>query len=119
VGVAAVVLGALCLVAAVWVCVLIARDESPGQRTEWLMLLVEAGFLVNLVLGLVRLGTDDHAGVSVVTWVGYLVASVLLLPVAYLWSASERSRGGTAVLLVALLVLPFLLVRLDQVWSLG
>lgn len=118
-GVVAVVLAALCLLAAAWLAVLVVRDQSPGQRTEWLLVALEAGFVLNLLLGLVRLGIDDHAGVSVVTWVGYLLASVVLLPIGYLWAASERSRSGTAVLLVAVLVLPFLLLRLDQVWSFG
>ena len=41
-----------------------------------------------------------------------------LLPVGYLWSVSEKNRGGTAVLLVAVLVMPVLLLRLHDVWSL-
>jgi hypothetical protein len=32
------------------------------------------------------------------------------------WSQAERSRGGLAVLLVALVVVPFLILRLHQVW---
>ena len=61
---------------------------------------------------------DAPAGVSVATYVGYLVASLVVLPLAVGWSWAERSRGGTATILVGLVVVPYLFVRLYQVWVL-
>jgi hypothetical protein len=106
----------LCLLAAGWITVLLVRDRGPGDRLTLLLGVVEIGLVAQLVLGILRV-TGPHRGVSVPTYVGYLVGSLVILPVAWLWSASERSRGGTAVLLVAVLLVPFLFLRLAQVWS--
>jgi hypothetical protein len=110
------VLTAICLVTALVVVVLIVRDRTPGDAVLGLLGVVEVGLVVQLMLGVVRL-TGPHAGVSVPTYVGYLVGSLLILPVAALWSLSERSRGGTAVLLVGVLLIPFLFLRLAEVWG--
>jgi hypothetical protein len=42
---------------------------------------------------------------------------VLILPAAFLWSMGERNRGGTGVLLVAVVVVPVLFLRLHQLWA--
>jgi hypothetical protein len=59
----------------------------------------------------------NHRGVEVGTFIGYLVGALVLLPVGFVWSASEKSRGGTAVLLIAVVVMPFLFLRLHEIWS--
>ncbi len=38
-----------------------------------------------------------------------------MLPAGLLWSLGERSRGATAVLLIALLTVAFLILRLVQI----
>ncbi|MGH3412621.1 MAG: hypothetical protein ACRDPH_06045 [Marmoricola sp.] len=111
------VLGALCVLVAVWLLVMIARDRVPGDAVDVALVLVELGLVVQLVLGIIRL-SDPHPGVSVPTYVGYLVGSLLILPAAWVWSQAERTRAGTAVLLVGVLIVPFLFFRLSQVWSL-
>jgi len=110
------VLTAICLLTAVVVVALIVRDRTPGDAVVGLLGVVELGLVVQLVLGIIRV-TGPHAGVSVPTYVGYLIGSLLILPVAALWSLSERSRGGTAVLLVGVLLVPFLFLRLAEVWG--
>ena len=110
------VLTAICLVTALVVVALIVRNSAPGDAVIGLLAVVELGLVVQLVLGIIRL-TGPHAGVSVPTYVGYLIGSLLILPVAALWSLSERSRGGTAVLLVGVLLVPFLFLRLAEVWG--
>ena len=51
-------------------------------------------------------------------FVSYLVV-VLALPLGtWWWAQGEPSRWGTGVICVAALVLPVLLVRLEQVWTL-
>lgn len=115
-GVVEPVIAVLCLVAAVWLVVLLVADRLPNDALFALLGLVELGLLVDLVLGVVRVLSQPHAGVSVATYVGYLIAAVVLPPAAVLWSLADRSRGGTGVLLVAVLVVPFLFLRLGQVW---
>lgn len=109
---------ALCLLTAVWLAVLVVRDRTPDRLTTAALAAAEVGLLVNLVLGLVKL-SGDHGHVSVWTYVAYLVGVLLVLPVGLVWSAGEPSRGGTAVLLVAVLLVPFMFVRLGDIWAAG
>ena len=51
-----------------------------------------------------------------VTYVGYLIGALLILPLGWLWAASEKTRAGSAVLLVAVLLVPFLLLRMHDIW---
>ena len=111
-----IALSVLCGLALVQLVVLIARDVRPGRVTYALLALVEVGLVAQLVLGLVRV-VDDHRGVSVATYVGYLVGALAILPLAAGWAWAERSRSGTAVLLVGVLVVPVLFVRLHDIWS--
>jgi len=112
-----IALGALCLLCALWLLVLIVRDRPPDNMVLNALGVVEVGLVGVLVLGIVRVLGDVPAGVSVWEYVGYLVGVLLLVPVGLIWSAGERSRGGTAVLLVAVLLVPFMFVRLADIWS--
>ncbi|MEP6815664.1 MAG: hypothetical protein ABI873_08955 [Marmoricola sp.] len=112
------VLSALCGLLAVWLLVLIVRDRSADDVTFYGLALLETGLVIQLVLGLVQVfGPHDH--VSVPTYVGYLVGALVILPVGFFWSAAERNRSGTAVLLVAVIVLPVLFLRLNDIWRAG
>jgi hypothetical protein len=57
-----------------------------------------------------------HPGVNTAAYLGYLVGALLVLPIGFVWSAGERTRSGTAVLLVAVALLPFLSLRLHDLW---
>ena len=110
------VLGAICLVTAVWLVVLIVLDRLPGDLLYGALAVIEVGLVVQLVIGLVRV-FGDHGGLNVAAYVGYLVGSLLVLPVAFAWSAGERTRSGTAVLLVGVVAVAFLFLRLNQLWA--
>ncbi len=75
-----------------------------------------AGTIWQLVSGVANLiGTErDVAGLE---FVGYLIGLVLIPPAATFWALGERSRSGTAVLIVAGLLIPFMLIRLDTIWT--
>jgi hypothetical protein len=111
-----IALSILCAVVVVQLVVLIVRDVRPGRATYALLALVEAGLVAQLVLGLARV-FDDHEGVSVAPYVGYLVGALVILPLAAGWAWAERTRSGTGVLLVGVLVVPVLFVRLHDLWS--
>jgi len=111
-----IALSALCVAVALLLVVLIARDRFAGRVTYALLALLEIGLVVQLVLGLVRV-FDDHEGVSVATYVGYLVGALVILPLAAGWAWAERTRSGTGVLLVGVVVLPVLFVRLHDIWA--
>lgn len=110
------------LAAAVWSAVLVIANK-PVQLREWhglwlygLIALLEVGLLVQLVVGIVRLATDDRQ-VETATFVGYLLTVVLLPPLAAFWALLERTRWGPVVLVVGCLTVPVLIVRLRQVWD--
>lgn len=106
---------ALCGIGALLVIVAIIRNRVPGNAVDLLLAVAEVAVLAQLVVGLIDLGGAPDA-VSKTTYVGYLIGSVLILPVAWIWAQAERSRSGLGVLLVGLLVVPFLILRLHQVW---
>ncbi len=108
--------------AAVWALVLVALNRPlylehlDGQLYLGLLALVELGLLAQAVIGFVRLAVVDR-DVAGVSFAGYLLGALLVLPVAVFWSLAERTRWGTAVLVVGALVVPVMVVRLDQLWS--
>jgi len=101
---------------AVWLVVLVVRDVQPNDYVYAALAVLEVGMLAQLVVGLVQVA-GDHGDLNVAAYVGYLVGAVLLLPIAFVWSVGERTRSGTGVLLVAVLVVPVLFVRLHQLWG--
>lgn len=104
------------LLFAVVVLVYVALDRTP----DWALLgfagVVEAGALVLLVIAALQVGDADLSGPSALTLFGYLLAALAVLPIGFLWSLTERSRGATAVLAVVGLTEAFLVVRTLQIW---
>ncbi len=122
IGILATVLTFVALAGALWAAVLVVANK-PIQLREWhglwlygLAVLVELGLLAQLVIGVVRLVGEDRP-VDGHTFVGYLVASLLVLPLAAFWALAERTRWGPAVMVVGFLVVPVLIVRLRQLWD--
>ena len=111
-----VLLAASLLFAAV-VLVYVALDRTPDWGLLGFAGVIEAGTLVLLVVAAVQVGDAEIAGAGAVTLFGYLVAGLVLLPLGFAWSLAERSRGATAVLLVAGLAQAFVVVRALQVWQ--
>ena len=92
-----------------------------GRTPDWGLLgfagVIEVGTLVLLVVAGVQVGDAGLSGGGKVTLFGYLLAGLLVLPIGFVWSLAERSRGATAVLAVAGLTQAFVVVRTLQVWS--
>jgi hypothetical protein len=103
-------------VAALWLLVLIALDRLPGDAVYAALGLIEVGIVVQLVVGLVMV-FGGHDDVNVAAYVGYLFGALFILPAAVLWSLGERTRAGTGVLLVGVIVVPALCLRLHELWS--
>ncbi|MFI5691031.1 hypothetical protein ACIA58_04285 [Kribbella sp. NPDC051586] len=110
------ILVGLSLAAAVFAVVLAARDK----RINWTLLgalgVIEVGLLVQLVIGIVQLtGTDRD--VSGPFFVGYLIGSLIILPIGAFWALAESSRWGAGALAIACVVIPILELRLYDVWT--
>jgi hypothetical protein len=108
--------------AALWALVLIIVNV-PVLPRRWfglgllgVLALLELGLLVQAVLGFVRIFTADRE-LDELTYGGYLLGSLVILPLAALWALAERSRWGPGVLVVGCLTIPVLLVRLGQIWD--
>ncbi len=114
-----VALTALCLLAALWLVVLLVRDRTPDTLLLNVLAVLSVAMIVHAVVGIIRVTGDAPAGVAVWEYVGYLLGAVLFVPAGVVWSSGEKSRGGTAVLLVAVLLVPFMFVRLADVWAAG
>lgn len=81
--------------------------------------LLELGLLAQVVVAVVLLVRGDRPEDGMLTFVLYLVGSLLVLPAGVLWGLLDRSRWSSAVVAVACLVVPVLVVRMNQVWSGG
>jgi uncharacterized membrane protein len=99
------------------VLVYVALDRTPDWGLLGFAAVIEALTLVLLVVAAVQVGGEDLSGGRLVTLFGYLVAGLVLLPIGFAWSLAERSRGATAVLMIAGLAQAFVVVRAMQVWA--
>lgn len=116
------VLTVLSLACAAWSLALIAANKPllPLTRAKQglvgLLAVLEVGLLVQAVVGVVQLlGLDRE--IDRLSFVGYLVGPPLILPVAVVWSAAERTRWSAGVLAVACFSVPVMVVRLGQIWA--
>jgi hypothetical protein len=103
------VVGAWCLVAA-------ARDRFIDATHVVGLAVVEVAVLVQTVVAAVRLAQGAHP-VEYVTFIGYLVVAVLLLPFALVLSFLERTRWGSLIAGAGAVVVAVLMLRLLQVWT--
>ena len=104
------------LACAAWALGLVVANRPAGTFTLALLAVLELGLLVQAVIGIVNLVRTD-SDVSGVSFVGYLLGSLLILPAATFWALAERTRWGTAVLIIGCLVVPVMIVRLNQIWG--
>jgi hypothetical protein len=107
---------ALALGAAAWAGYYAVRERAIDNPLFYGLATLEVLLLAQLVAGLVALGASDR-DVETATFVGYLLTTVLILPVAVVWAVAEKSRWGTAVLVVAGVTIAALVLRSYQVWT--
>lgn len=110
----AVIVGSLLLAA--WSLLTSARNRPPDLTHIVGAVVVELLVLTEAVAAIARI-IDGARPAEPATFWGYLIASVLLLPAGVALALLERSRYGVVILGVAALVLPVLILRLQQVWS--
>ncbi|GGS57072.1 hypothetical protein [Actinokineospora fastidiosa] len=108
--------------AALWALVLVVLnrplllDRPASGLLVVFLLIIELALLVQAVIGFIRLAGVDRE-VDGVSFGGYLLGGLLLLPLAVYWSMLERSRWGMAVVVVGALLIPVVVVRLTEIWS--
>lgn len=118
----ATVLTYYALGAAVWALLLVVANRPLDLNRPLSLalvgatLLLELGLLAQAVVGVVKMITDDR-DVEVLSFVGYLVGPVLVVPLAAAWALAERTRWGAGVLVVGFLAVPVMILRLRQIWD--
>ncbi|KHL11097.1 hypothetical protein CLV56_2907 [Mumia flava] len=106
----------LALVAAAYAGWLMVRNRPVDNPLFYLASVLEVALVAQLVGGCIALAQTSRA-VEGITFVGYLLTCVVIPPVAIVWGVAEKSRWGTAVVLVAMLTIAVLVLRLVQLWS--
>jgi hypothetical protein len=106
----------LSLLAAAWALVLVVRDKGVDLALLIGAAVLEVALLVQLVVGIVELAST-HRDIAKLTFLGYLVGAVLIPPAGVAWGVGEKNRYGSAVLLVVFLIIPVMVLRLDQIWA--
>src|SRR5262245_3731507 len=96
--------------------VMTALDRRVGRPLLVAAALGEAGLLVQVVWAVVRLSSGGRPVGGMAVFIGYLIGSLLILPIAAAWGMAERTRWGPAVLAAGFLVMAVLVVRMQQVW---
>lgn len=110
------------LLAAVWATVKMIRNTplllaNRSDRAFFRFLVgIEIVVIAQAVVGFVSMATTDRE-YHALTFGGYLIGLTLLLPLGVWWSLGDRSRGGTAVIVVVTLTLAIMVVRLNQIWA--
>nr|WP_296779607.1 hypothetical protein [Rhodococcus sp. (in: high G+C Gram-positive bacteria)] len=110
------------LVVGVWVLLKLAvgspvlLKNKADRALFWTISATEAVVLIQAVVGFVLMFTSDRE-IHRLTFGLYLIGLLLLLPIGTWWSLGDRSRGGTAVLLVAVVTLAAMVLRLSQIWA--
>ena len=113
-----IALTVLSLLVAALALVYVVRDRAADRVLVVGIGVLWLGTLVQLVVGLVNLpGADED--VNGVVFVLYLLGLVATPPVTAWWARGEPSRAGSGVVVVAGLLVPFLLLRLDTLWGGG
>jgi O-antigen ligase len=105
------------LILAGWCAVTVFRDRLMGVSHLAGAAILEVAVLVLAVIVVVELVGGERPSGELGTFVGYLVGCAIAPPVGVVLGLAERSRYGSAVLGVICLVLPVLIVRLQQIWE--
>lgn len=105
----ALLIGAWCFVAA-------ARDHWIGRPHLVGLIALEAAVVAQAVVVVVRLAGGERPE-EYATFLGYLVTSVVFLPLAVGLSFMERTRWGAVIAGGGCVVVAVLALRLQQLWT--
>jgi hypothetical protein len=106
----------LSLVLAGWSLLTTMRNQPPGRSHLVGLAVVEVALLALAVAALVAwAGGDQPAEPG--TFLGYLVTLVCLPPLAAVLARMEPTRWGSVIVTVVCLVIPVVVVRLQQTWQ--
>ncbi len=115
-GVFATLIIVVSLAIAVWSAVHLLINRPISRYLRASLLVLTALFLVFAVGGIIQMAVSDR-DFARLEFVGYLVLSPLIPLGAWWWVRGDTTRAGSAILLVVALVMPVLVIRIQQVWA--
>jgi hypothetical protein len=104
------------LVLAVWYLVRTALNRPPSRLDLLAMGALGALVAVLVIVAVVGL-FDGTRPADTATFAGYLITTIAFAPTGFVLARMEPTRWGTLILGVAALVLPVLVLRLQQIAS--
>jgi peptidoglycan/LPS O-acetylase OafA/YrhL len=111
-----VAVAASALAVAAWSLIAVIGDRAIDRSHLVGLGLVQVLACVLIGYAAVRLSHGAHPR-QYATFIGYLVAFFLVVPLATLLAKLEPTRWGSVIVMVAGLVMAILVLRLDQVWT--
>lgn len=105
------------LLVALWAGVLALLRRAGGPSLAIGIVALEVAVLGMAGLAAVLLIQGPRPS-EVVTFIGYAVVSLVVLPVAVQWARAEPGRVGNGVLAVGCLTVAVMSVRMGQLWDL-
>ena len=112
-----VLIGA-CVVLSGWAAIRALRDKPVIFIQLIGGAVIEVGILIQMIVAGILL-TGSHSIADSLTFWGYLITALLLLPGAAVWAIAERTKWSSVVLLVAALAIAAMQLRVVQLWSGG
>lgn len=104
------------LLAGVFCLVLAIAARPPSGYSVLALAVVEAGLLIQLIVGIVLVAQGQSAARDTLEYFGYLIVALLVPAGAVLWALLERSRWSTFVLAGGAFTVAVMLVRMSQLW---
>ena len=106
------------LAMAAWSLVHLVLNRPMSRALHSSQLVIAALFILLAIGGIVQMiGSDrDFARAE---FVGYLIVSPVIPIGSWWWTRGDRTRIGSAIIVVVGLVMPVLVARIQQVWTGG
>lgn len=103
-------------VTAIWGIGTAIANRPPGNLQIYWAGLTELGILAQTILGFVAIAGGRWPREQP-TAIGYLLGIVVIIPVAIVWSLSERTRFSSLIMTIAGAAVAVMSIRLLQIWS--
>lgn len=110
-------IAAALVLAAVTAVLSLLRRATPGP-VRYGVLVIGAGALLLAVVAVVRVAAGPRPE-ETGTFLVYALSVPLIVPAAWLWARVEPGRWGNGVLCAGCLTLAVMIVRMNDLWTLG
>lgn len=101
---------------ALWALVHVIINRPMSRPLHASQLVIAALFIILAIGGIVQLISTQPA-IPRAEFLGYLLLSPIIPIGSWWWTRGDDTRIGSAIVVVVSLVMPILVVRIQQVWA--